>query len=82
MSPKQTKEDKLTREQAAQFLGVNMRTLYRLTQAGKLTRHQSPVGVGRGGLRYYYLRSDLAKIKAQMIEPATDPDREHKEAES
>ncbi len=63
-------DDKLSTEQAAEFLGVSEKTVRNLAQRGKIKKHVAPVGVGKGGQRVYFLRGDLAELKAQMMPTA------------
>lgn len=60
-------EEKLTYQEAADFLGIALRTFYNKVRVGVIPKHVAPVGVGRGGQRTYFLRSELEAIKAQMI---------------
>lgn len=61
-------EDKMTPAEAAELLGVSVRTLDNKARAGLVTKHIAPIGIGRGGRRVYYLREEIESLKAQMVD--------------
>ncbi len=67
-------EERLSTLQAAEFLGVSEKTVRNLADRGKITKRTAPVGVGRGGQRVYFLKSELAELKAAMM-PVTSSRR-------
>ena len=63
MAGAKEQSEELTKEEAAQLRGVSTTTLYALIARGLVHKHKKPTGVGRGGRRVYFLRSELEALK-------------------
>ncbi len=61
------KSEYLTVKQAAEVLGVNPRTIFRLVDRGGLEKHVFAVGTGRGGTRVYFKKLDVERLASQEI---------------
>ncbi len=66
-----------TRAEAAEVLGVYIRTIDALARAGKLTPRRSAVGRGRGGTRIYF---DAREVEALRDKSAPAPSSKKKAA--
>lgn len=60
---KKTPSEFVTKEDAAEILGVSPRTIDRLVDSKELTVYRSRIGVGRGGRRIYFKREEVEKLR-------------------
>jgi len=65
-------DQRVTTAEAAKLLGVTPKTIARLAESGKLTKHKALVGSGRGGLRVWFDRAEVESLQSDRIvrEPA------------
>lgn len=59
----------VTREEAAELLDVSVRTIDRLADDGELKVYRSKIGVGRGGRRIFFKRTDVEKLRDEPPMP-------------
>lgn len=71
-------EKRLNYEEAAEYLGIAVRTFYNKVRTGIVPKHTSPIGTGRGGRRVYFLKSELKTIRDQMLTGAAPAPRKGK----
>ncbi len=58
--------DFLTREQVVKLLGRPRQVVDRLIATGKLTQYRIGSGIGRGGQRVFYTRTQVERVKAEL----------------
>lgn len=57
-------QDTMTTDEVAQLLHTSRPTIYKLVSRGLLKRYERAFG-GPGGLRYYFLRSEVEDLAAK-----------------
>ncbi len=58
--------DFLTREQVVAALGRPRQVVDRLIATGRLTQYRIGPGIGRGGQRVFYTRTQVERVKAEL----------------
>ncbi len=56
----------LTRAQVGELLGLPRQIVDRLIATGKLTPYRIGSGIGRGGQRVFYARTQVERVKAEL----------------
>lgn len=57
----------MTARQVAEELRISVSQVFHLRKRGILPAQESLIGRGKGGTRFFYLRSDVEKLKAQTV---------------
>jgi len=54
--------------QVCEFLGISRPTLYKLVNTGKLVKHESAVGRGKGGQRVYFKKDEVERLSRHVVD--------------
>ncbi len=61
-----TSNEFLSREQVVDLLGLPRQSVDRLISTGKLTQYRIGPGIGRGGQRIFYTRTQVERLKVEL----------------